>query len=185
VTGAKSDSLFVQLPGAVRTGLVRIDFRSTIFYNGSIFEAFVGNRFMPPDAWQRVDPGDATDEAEGAMTKVLLPTLASQEELIGHVSIEPQILTPNSDGVNDQVLFKFGALKIEGDGQISLRIYNVEGCLVKEVGSWSGASGNYEAIWEGLDESGKTVPPGLYLCQIKVDGETGKGMIHRTVAVVY
>ncbi|MBI4727452.1 T9SS type A sorting domain-containing protein [candidate division TA06 bacterium] len=55
-------------------------------------------------------------------------------------------------------------------GQVSLKIYNINGQLVKTLVDRVQGAGAYRIKWDGKDESGQAVASGVYLYQIK----TGK-----------
>ncbi|MCK5328547.1 MAG: gliding motility-associated C-terminal domain-containing protein, partial [Candidatus Latescibacteria bacterium] len=136
-------------------------------------------------AWQRVDAGNATDEVAGSSMRVLLTSLPGRGDLIGNVFIEPDVITPNGDGVNDRMDLAFSVFKVDRDRRVTARIYDVGGIPVRRIGDWRGASRNYEAIWDGRDEEGDLVSPGLYLLRIEVDGDAGDKMVSKVVSVVY
>jgi hypothetical protein len=43
----------------------------------------------------------------------------------------------------------------------------------------------YTATWDGRDDFGERVPPGVYICRIHIDADVGDGAVNRTVAVVF
>ncbi|MFH1007595.1 MAG: hypothetical protein V1800_08850 [Candidatus Latescibacterota bacterium] len=178
------DSLFVDFPSVIRSAVIKVDFETAVFYNGSPFTAFVGHS-STPWAWQRVDPGNATDEVEGRSTRVFLTALPAHEELIGNISIAPDVITPNGDGVNDRMDVIFSVFKVDRERRVTAQLYDMGGLPVIEIGSWRGASGNYETSWDGRDETGELVSPGLYLCRIEVDGDEGNKAISKVISVVY
>jgi hypothetical protein len=53
-------------------------------------------------------------------------------------------------------------------GYTTLKIYNVIGREVRTLMSSPKESGYYSLLWDGRDNSGKTVPSGVYLCELKV-----------------
>ena len=52
-------------------------------------------------------------------------------------------------------------------GQVSLKIYNISGQLVKTLVNREQGAGSYSVQWDGRDESGQAVANGVYLYQIK------------------
>ena len=55
--------------------------------------------------------------------------------------------------------------------EVSLRVYDVLGRRVRQV--WQGplGAGSHRFVWDGRDEEGKDVAAGVYLYQVKVDGQ--------------
>ena len=176
VTG---DSIFVLLPSIVRQQEIAINFRARIIRNSTLFEAFV-NHSRQPEVWQRVDP------VERGATTVSIPSLPATERLIDDLSISPGIITPNGDGISDQAVIKFIVLKVEKTPRV--RIYNLAGdkiCEFTARRSISEGKPSWRAIWRGEDSSGEKVAPGIYICQVSVEAESGKTVSNQTIRVAY
>jgi len=54
----------------------------------------------------------------------------------------------------------------------SLKIYNILGQLVRTLVDEEKAPGNYKAIWDGKDNSGKEVGSGIYFYQLRTEEYT-------------
>ncbi len=56
---------------------------------------------------------------------------------------------------------------------VSLSIYDESGQLVRNVDMGSQVAGNHDLIWDGLDNSGETLPSGLYTvkAEARIDGQ--------------
>lgn len=177
----RSDTLFVQLPQVVRRDTVEVTFRDTIFVNGTTFSVLVGNSRVR-GLLQRVEPDPKMKNA----TTVRVPSLSYTEELIKDLVIEPEVITPNGDGINDRLELSFTLLKVDRTRQVTVRIYDLRGDMVAEPFNQQGTTGRVSGIlWDGKGAEGHLVSPGLYICEIKVDGDAGKTRVSRTVAVVY
>ena len=84
-------------------------------------------------------------------TTVRLPLASS---LIGEVAIQPEVFTPNRDGINDEMAVEFTVLKLHQARPVQVSIYTISGRLVKqlqvrEVNGRSGLSGRYQGLWDG------------------------------------
>jgi len=54
-------------------------------------------------------------------------------------------------------------------GEISLKIYNMEGHCVKTLINEVKLPGFYDLIWDTQDEKGNRVPEGIYFCELKAE----------------
>ena len=178
-----SDSLLIHIPLVRRQldPLVEVMFRCAIFLNGTPMEAFVSHS-SEPDVWQRVDPGNANDAVESEATVVGLPITG---DLVGDVVVSPSTVTPNDDGINDLVSIAFTVLKLNVPRSLRVTIYDMRGTLVRRVMDEEGLSGSYRAVWDGRDDDGGRVSPGIYLCRIEVGAASEEAVLLRSIAVAY
>ena len=139
--------------------------------------------------WQRVDPGEAVTEVV-SNTTTLVGKVASGP-LVQSVSVVPAVFTPNGDGINDEASFRFTVVKVGDDSPVEVLIYDLQGRLVRRLAEQRALStGSYGIAWDGRDEQGAVVPPGVYLARVRVDTDTegariGRDEIFRTIAVAY
>jgi len=182
------DSMLIDLTKPVRPGgpgLLSTDFRTTIFLNGTTFEALLATSSVK-DSWQRVDPGDATVSATGEHMIVDIPIV---NRILGDTRLHPNPFTPNGDGLNEEIIFEFSVFKVNTERPVKVTIYDLGGRKIRELSeSRTRASGRYSIRWSGADAEGSTVPPGIYLGRItvEVDAETAENeTITRPVYVVY
>jgi hypothetical protein len=89
------------------------------------------------------------------------------------ITVSPNPFTPNDDGFNDAVHFRFTSCRLDAP---ALLIFNMHG---REILSLSHPSGE-EFIWDGKDEDGDDQKPGVYLYLLQ-DGSTE--MISGTVVL--
>jgi hypothetical protein len=59
------------------------------------------------------------------------------------------------------------AFGLSAPGQMSLRIYDVSGRLVRTLMNDERPAGRHEELWDGRDSSGRTVASGIYFCRLK------------------
>ncbi len=55
---------------------------------------------------------------------------------------------------------------------VSLKIYNIEGQLVRVLVDGEQGTGRYEVTWDGCDSRGEPLSSGIYLCRMKAGGFT-------------
>ena len=70
---------------------------------------------------------------------------------------------------------------LDRDGPYSLRVYRVDGVLVRTLHDGPGAAGVYAFQWDGRDDRGRTLPGGIYLIELRAAGRTRveKGILLR------
>jgi flagellar hook assembly protein FlgD len=61
---------------------------------------------------------------------------------------------------NPSTTFRYG---LSEPGQVSLKVYNMLGQLVRTIVHEHQVEGYYEAVWDGRNEVGATVSSGIYL----------------------
>ena len=169
--------------------VVRLDFSTALFSTGAVLQASLQHSVEGEGGWQRVDPGEAVAEVV-SNTTTLVGKVASGP-LVQAVEVEPRVVTPNGDGINDELGFRFQVVKVGGASPVEVLIHDVQGRLVRRLVEHRPTStGIYGMEWDGRDEQGIVVPPGVYLARVRVDTDTegariGRAEILRTIAVAY
>jgi hypothetical protein len=62
------------------------------------------------------------------------------------------------------------AFRLPGPGRAVLRIYGVDGSLVRTLVDGPLPAGPHRAVWDGRDASGQTAPAGVYFCRLEAAG---------------
>ena len=194
IVEVSEDRFEVGFPPIARDGTeVRIDFRSDVLTYSTDFAGSA--KLSPADgvgepAIQPLVGGDTGqlapgDEAALSGTTVLSPTLLGGR-LLGQVELLPNPFSPNGDGFNDAMSVSYSLLSLEAPRQVELKVYDLGGRLVRVVSQGMESNGRYEdKAWDGTDDAGQLVPPGLYLFRVAVEGDHRNDEVHRLVAVVY
>ena len=170
------DSLLVYLPNSVRSDSLELSFTSKVLRNAAVFKAELGNRELP-GLWQSVEASERRGDV------VFLPELVGREELIGDLELSSSVLTPNGDGINDELELRFVIYKIDVL-RPRVDICDLSGrplAQMKALGT--GERAFYR--WDGRDFSGEMVPPGIYVLYVDLGAATGDGVALHTAAVVY
>lgn len=187
VSGQGTDSLFIELPEVQQRGgaeVLRLSFSSTVYQSGSTFAVEVGNS-QNPDNWQSVDPGEGVGDelAVGEGLTVLTPLDSRMIKMIASSAL----LTPNGDGINDEAAFEFAVLKVNAARSVRVSLFDLSGRAIRRIEESRGlANGQYSLRWDGRDEGGELVPPGLYMARIGVDSDGEHSSdVSRIVGVAY
>ena len=172
----EGDSLLtVDLSETVRQETLAVQFTTKVLRNATVFGADLGSR-QRPGLWQSVEAAERNGNI------VYLPALADSDRLIGDLAIEPAVFTPNGDGVNDGVEIRFAVFKVD---QIAAKveIFDLAGRRVAQLEGRG--QGLQRFTWNGRDQDGNLVAPGLYLCHINVGADSGDNVVTRTLSVAY
>ena len=149
-----------------RGRLVRLRFASRVYLQGTRLAVAV-RQSEPPTAWQAADGGDVTGLSPA---KSLAIRAQGADAAIAQVAIAPNPFTPNGDGVNEVVEIDFSLFRVQAERSLAVRIYTLAGRQVRQLEALA-TGGQQRFIWDGRDEDGRVVAPGLYLCKIEVDAD--------------
>ena len=190
-TGA--DSIWVRFPFSLNAdlpagqhALIEVQFESQSFREGIEFASFVRSSDSEEGVFQRVDTADkdATELVDSSTAQVSLMALPGS--LIQDVVLAP-VFTPNGDGINDELLVHFVLLKVQEERPLDVALYDLGGRLVGQGQSSAvgGTVGTQAFVWAGRNMAGQLVPPGIYLCQIKLEADDQASKLTRLVHVAY
>ena len=131
---------------------------------------------------QSVIPGDAVSELLSDALNVRTPLKGS---LLSAVQVAPNPFSPNGDGVNDQVQFSYTLLRLTDVVPLETEIYTLAGNRVRTLGVGEGGSALYQTAWDGRDDQGELVDPGLYIYRVVVEAGSGREERLGSIALVY
>ncbi|MHC1736764.1 MAG: gliding motility-associated C-terminal domain-containing protein [Ignavibacteriaceae bacterium] len=124
-------------------------------------------------------------------------TVGVPEKLIIGGKATPNPFTPNGDGLNDKTRIEFfigsiaqpPSLLGKEVRSVTIKIYDTTGKLIRELIDIRTSAYAYIAEnsieWDGRDDGGKIVRPGLYIYQIFINSDNGGEYVTRTVVVSY
>ena len=195
VSGNGSDSLHVRFPAVTRTSMaddgievIRLDFDSALYSSGTLLRAALQSSDSGSGTWQWAEAGDALPSF-GSRGMTLL-SVSYRGDLLRSVEASPRVITPNGDGVGDETAIEFSVVLVADDSPVRVDISDLSGRRVRRLQeSRAIASGAYGLRWDGRDERGELVSPGLYVVRVKVitptQGAGVAGDFLTTVAVAY
>ena len=97
----------------------------------------------------------------------------------------PAVISPNGDGINDEGVFSSSIIRLVEATDVSLAIYDLSGRVVREVANTPRRAGSFEDPWDGRDQAGNLVAPGIYVARLTVmTGQEGLSQV-RVIHVVY
>ncbi|MFQ6618794.1 MAG: gliding motility-associated C-terminal domain-containing protein, partial [Fidelibacterota bacterium] len=152
-----------------------LNFNSTLFSSVNPFPSMIISEFHPNNP-QLVNE---SDERWTIMTRGI------PSGTLVKVTAIPNPFSPNGDGVFDYTNIKFFAAKLTLPRRISVKIYNLEGDLIKVLIDESNPARPYNVSWNGTDRNGNLVRPGIYIYQVRVHTDLGDEVVTKTVTVAY
>ena len=161
---------------------VEIDFEARVLRSGAPFDVRVLDTRRPLAVRQKVAAGDANSLIESNSTSVVT-TAAVSSVLEG--GVEPRVISPNDDGINDAVTISYDLLEIIGHAGVRVDISDLSGRLVRVVYDGDDHVGHYNKMWDGTDDAGNLVPPGTYLYRIKAGSDRDERVLLGIVHVVF
>jgi len=160
---------------------VTVHFETLMTVSGTEFRGQVGD--SQSDAFpQHIIAGDASQDEEA---NTLVVSSQIKDRLFTDVRFSSPVITPNGDGHNDDLKLDYILLKATSPVKIEVVIHSLVGDIVRRLYDDRDLSGPKEVIWDGRDDNGNTVPPGLYLIRLSADTDAGKTTQIRSVGVAY
>jgi len=148
---------------------------------GTEFRSWVFSSQDPDQIRQQVGAGNATFRYSGNVVSVATPL---QGDLLFDLETSSPAISPNGDGINDDLTVNYKLRQLTLARPVTLRIYDLAGRLIRDVEPESSESGVFAQRWDGRDNNGDLVTPGTYIYDVTLSAETEE---RRTgvVGVVY
>ena len=165
-----------------RSSLIEIDFESILYLNQTRFEAFLFNSALSTTSRQQVDPGDAEADIASNRTFVSLPT---DGQLFADLSLSNRVITPNGDGISDQLQIDLDLFKVLDPRPVIIGVYTLTGHRVALISDAATTAGHQTYHWDGRDSQGRTVAPGIYILRVTAAGDALTRSENRLISVAY
>ncbi|HJP31228.1 MAG TPA: FlgD immunoglobulin-like domain containing protein [Candidatus Latescibacteria bacterium] len=173
------------IESATGGGLYAITFRTRVFLQSTTFRLGLAREGIP-GVMQAVSEGDATDAVSGGSLSVV-SDLAGVP-LLDRLSTTPRVITPNGDGINEELTIDLSVFHVEGEKLLIVEMFDLSGRRVRDLTRVQAhPSGDHTFLWDGRDQSGRLLPPGTYVVRaaFAADGTTGTISRSRVVGLVY
>ena len=127
----------------------------------------------------------ATDRLSDRNSLAVIADISAQSEnLVTNFKVVPNPFTPNGDDVNDEVVVTFDVQRLLTPKPVQLEIFDLNGRRLRLIERQL-SSGGYSQQWDGRDDIGQVVPPGLYLLRISAEADHAGEAQMRIVSVAY
>ena len=148
----------------IRVRFTSAVFQSSVFVEGRLFSSAAGS--LP----QSIEAGNARPD----ITSDRIQVVASDTRLrvLGAVELSSRVVTLNGDGINDRAEVAFDLFGIDG-GQVRVAVHDLAGRRITTVFAGPATAGPYAPAWDGRDEQGSAVAPGIYLIRVALEADQG------------
>ena len=164
------------------SGLLEIDFRSTLFLNQTRFDAFLVAGTGADAIRQQVDPGNASRDIDSEVTSISLPT---DQKIIDDLTFSSRVLTPNGDGIDDRLVVSFSLFRVNVPRPIDVGVYDLSGRRLRQLDLAGATAGPLQVEWDGRDAGDNLLPPGNYLLRVRFEGDAQSETLDRVVSIAY
>ena len=165
---------------------VQIVFRGAVFRDYTRFEVRALDRRdadgQLEEAYQVADERDVDPSLEG--TNLVVRFADGNVPLVAQLE-GTRLFTPNGDGTNDAFALSYALLKLTTEAAVTLELYDLAGRRVRRAYEGMDGNGSYALEWDGTDDRGLLVPPGLYLYELRVEADEGAERRWGSVGVAY
>ena len=163
--------------------LIEIDFQAEVFKYGTVFSGRVFDSERPEEVHQTVTPGDADPLVDANALRVDLRDLS--QKTIQAMRLSSPVITPNADGINDEIEIVYDLLNLTRTEPATVEVYDLAGRRLGAIRAGAAESGRFSTVWNGRDDLGNVLPPGLYIIRLMVETDNGTVAKQRTVSLAY
>ncbi len=161
--------------------VVRIGFEALVTVYGTTFFGKVFDT-TADELGQNIVAGDADVLIESDRLSV---QGRLRSELILNLDRSPGVFSPNGDGINDELRVSYILLRALAAVPVELTIHDLSGRRIRSVVKSGQFNGPQLILWDGRDEGGDLVPPGVYMVRLSIDTDTGSDERSLAVGVAY
>ena len=164
--------------------LLRVVFESIALHYNTVFVGRIFDTQRPHNLPQTLVPGDVDADPVAAGDDLSVTTRVADNR-IHFLEVAPAPFTPNGDGVNDQAIVIYDIVNLTGGSPVSVQVYDLAGGLRRVLYSDLDIGGRYQRVWDGVDDNGQMLSPGVYLVRVEVATDKGKESKTAVVPLVY
>ena len=164
-----ADGVQISFPKIMGNSTLKVVFDSIALQYNTVFSGKVSDSSSPDNLPQLIVAGDIDTLTAGGDLSV---TILVGKNLLHAMDVAPAI-TPNGDGVNDELLITYDIVNLTHAAPVSVRAYDLAGRLVKEIHYGLDSSGRYQKVWDGTDDNRQKMEPGIYLVHLEIEADSG------------
>jgi len=178
LTDPKESELVIYFPNGItvsQVSILQIDFSITLFENENFFPSQIISTQTPTNP----------QFVEESVDRWRVVTTGIPESPLVSVEAKPNPMTPNGDNICDFTEISFFVAKISMSRHVKVKIYNLNGDLVRKLLDTYSVAKDFLISWDGKTDWGNLVPPGVYIYQVSVDTDSDEYVTTKTITVVY
>ena len=180
------EGLLIHLPERITRANnppIRIVFGTEIFEFATTFQSEVldSERDVLPQPVVGADVG----EALSTNSLRVLGTTGQATAFIQNLTFSAPVFTPNGDGINDELHVAYSLFRLPEPVPVVLEVYSLDGRRVALVEAGLQNAGPQSLRWDGRDETGQWLPPGLYLTALNLRSEFAADPQLRPLGIAY
>ena len=182
----QGDQLTVRLPeriGPNNPQRVRLVFETEIFLFATIFQGAIfaeGQEDLP----QPILDGDVAPEVSTNSLRVLA-VQGRNPGLLNGLTFSSGAFTPNGDGINDHLEISYTLFGVPESVPVGLKVFSLAGRLLARLQAQEQGAGPQTLQWDGRDNTGQLLAPGLYLLEVAPRADTVGKAKFRPVSIIY
>ena len=166
----------IQITGS-RSFRLQFDLR-VLEHNTPVNAWLIGDANAPPHP---VRAGDASDEISTGVTHAF----SVETRPVVEARLSTAVISPNDDGQNDTADIFLILSQFTRGIEVEVEILDLSGRRVRRLLFAQRAAGAYDEEWDGRDDDGHLVPPGLYVLRVGAVSDAETFHSTKTVGVVY
>ena len=173
---------FLRLDTRHSGALLEVDFVGQVLRTESAFEGRVCDSLRPLEVTQPIFAGNATGDFES--NRVSVQTSIRPDPVLD-VRVGHGIITPNGDGVRDNLDIAYSLFEVTTPVPVAMEISDLGGRVRRRLVDRPSSIGHHRLSWDGRDQAGRLVAPGVYMLHASVQADTGPIERIVTIHVVY
>jgi hypothetical protein len=182
----EAEEIAVYLPERISSANpqpLRVLFSTQVFalawtFDGEVFDA--AGTVLP----QPLEPGNASEYVDTSALRVVANS-SSSGRVLRALELSSNVLTPNGDGINDAIELEYTLFQLPEAVPVSIEVYSLDGRLLLQRKMGRQHFGPQQLRWDGRDEVGSLLRPGLYLLAVALEAGAATDRVLRPVGIAY
>ena len=180
------EGLLIHLPERITRANnppIRLVFTTEIFEFATTFQSEVldSQRDLLPQPVVGADVG----ETLSTNSLRVLGITEQKTAFIQNLTFSSPVFSPNGDGIHDELRVAYSLFRLPAAVPVVLAVYRLDGRRVASIEAGLQNAGPQSLRWDGRDETGRLLPPGLYLTTLTLRSEFAAKPQFRPLGIAY